>query len=68
MGVTIDTVLDELTDKIVEEREMRTDTVVSSCGDKEKEVDNTPVEMEMLQVEDVASFVKGSLGIWEFFC
>jgi len=36
--------------------------------DKEKEVDNTPVEMEMLQVEDVASFVKGSLGIWEFFC
>jgi hypothetical protein len=35
--------------------------------DKEKEVDNTPVQMEMLQVED-ASFVKERVGDWEFFC
>jgi hypothetical protein len=34
MDVTVDTVLNELTDKTVEEREMRTDTVVSSCGDR----------------------------------
>ena len=65
MDVTVDTVSNELTDKIVEEREVRTGTVVSSCGDKEKEVDNTPVEIEMLQAED-ASFVKESLGIGSY--
>ena len=41
---------------------MRTDTVGSLCGDKEKEVDNTLVQMEMVQVED-ACFVKERLGI-----
>jgi len=65
VDVTVDTVLNELTDKIVEQREMRTDTVGSSCGGKEKAVDNTPVEIEMLQAED-ASFVKESLGIGSY--
>ena len=65
MDATVDTVLNELTDKIVEQRGMRTDTVGSSCGGKEKAVDNTPVEIEMLQAED-ASFVKESLGIGSY--
>lgn len=48
MDVTVDTVLNELTDKIVEEREVRTDTVVSSCGEikKKRWTIYTSVEME----------------------